>query len=218
MRNTIAALAAFLGLLVTPHAATYAADLGGRPAVAPVAEPMDILAYKGGAYVGIAGAYSAAVFEAETIDFGGQDPMVGLYGGYTFVQHGWAIGLEGDYFLTAIESVSGDSGFQFKATNDYLASIRARGGVTWGPVLFYVTGGVAFTEQKITISGESDSKQLVGFAGGGGVEAELTRTITLRLESLYYGFDDEAFNIGGDTIEASNEQTTVRAGISFKLN
>ena len=84
--------------------------------------------------------------------------------------------------------------------------------------LFYVTGGVAFTEQKISISGESDSKQLVGFAGGGGVEAEITRTITLRLEALHYGFDDEAFSIGGDTIEASNEQTTVRAGISFKLN
>jgi outer membrane immunogenic protein len=226
MRNHMAALAAgIFALLVTPHAATYAADLGGPRSVAPVADPVDaFLSYKGGAYVGVTGGYSAAVFEAEEIDFGGQDPFVGVYTGYTFAtrngggQLGWMFGIEGDYLLTSIETAQQEGGFSLKADSDYLASIRARAGVTWGPVALYTTGGVAFMEQTVTINGAKDSKDLVGFAGGLGAEAEITRTLTIRLEALHYRFDAEDFNVGGDTIEASTDQTIVRAGLGFKLN
>lgn len=208
-------------LLLLTATSTYAADLG-KPKLAapsPDEEGGQYLSYKGGAYLGILGGYSAAVFEAENVDLGAQDPMVGAYLGYTYVQNGWAIGLEGDFLLTAIETAAGDGEFAFKATNDYLASLRLRTGVTWGPILAYVTGGVAYTEQKITIEGDSTSEELWGLAGGLGVEAEVTRTITLRLEGLHYSFDDEVFSFGeGDSIEASNDQTVIRAGLSLKLN
>lgn len=215
LRSLCAALAV---LMLVP--AAYAADKGPYTTSNPPAnaEPIDVLSYKGGAYVGVTGGYSAAVFEAETIDFGGQDPFVGVYAGYSGVYKGWMFGIEGDYLLTSIETVAKDGGFSFKADSDYLASIRGRAGITWGPVVFYTTAGVAFMEQTVTFNGAKDSKDLVGFAGGLGVEAEVTKTMTVRLESLHYSFGDEDFTLGNTTLETDVDQTLVRAGLAFKLN
>jgi outer membrane immunogenic protein len=218
MRNYITALAVGLGLLVTPHAATYAADLGKGPAAAVSVDPIDVLAYKGGLSAGVLGGYSAAIFETEGIDFGAQDPMLGGFIGYTYVKNGWGVGIESDYLWTAIKSAADEGGFSLSASNDYLASVRGRAGITWGPLFVFTTAGVAFTEQKVEINGESDSKQLIGLAAGGGVEAEVSRTITLRLEALTYQFEAENFTVGGTEIEADNSQTVVRAGLGVKLN
>lgn len=211
--------AAVAALLFTP-VASHAADKGGPVPPASYAQPAPepVVAYKGGAYIGLTAGYSSAVFETEGFDFGAQDPFVGVFGGYAFVHNGWVLGLEGDYMLTAIETVQNESGFTFKSGTDYLASLRGRVGVAWGPVMFYLTGGAAWTEQTISVPNDKDSKTLWGYVGGGGAEAELTRTITIRLEALQYHFEAEDFDVGGDSIEAQNDQTVVRGGLSFKLN
>jgi outer membrane immunogenic protein len=211
-----AALAACVMLFANVAAA---ADLGGP---APVGADGIPAHFRSGAYVGLVGGYDIAQAQADTFKFSDAAFMGGAFVGFQTRVNGVVIGLEADYLLTDIQATTGMGSVTINAKTNYLASVRARLGVTAGPALLYVTAGPAFTEHKVNATDGSmtiASKDfLVGGVFGAGVEMELTRTLFVRLEALHYIFPDKTVGNGVDFFNSKDQQTTARIGLGFRLN
>jgi outer membrane immunogenic protein len=147
----------------------------------------------------------------------------GVYGGqlgYNWQLNNWVLGVEGDFDGAAM---SGRQQIEFPtmrfpgrgitdlfSVNDrinWLASIRGRIGVLWGPGLLYVTGGAAWEEVKrspfahdpsgvVGAAGEPGAIETSanftstrsGFVVGGGYEWLFAPRWTVRGEYLFYDF------------------------------
>jgi outer membrane immunogenic protein len=120
-------------------------------------------------------------------------------------------GLKGSSSGSGIYPCCAPAGFTITSSvkTDWLATIRGRLGVASGSWLFYVTGGVAFTELKgaftftdncglvvacafppfaPVVEALSISKTKAGYVVGGGVEAGLWSNWSFRAEYLYVDF------------------------------
>lgn len=170
-----------------------------------------------GFYLGVHGGYGHAnldgVFDSGESDRedrvqGGDFDMNGVLGGgqigYNYQTGMWVVGVEGDFsFLNYSEQVEDhdpeNPTDHVDASVDWLASIRARAGVTVGSALIYGTGGIAFANGEWSACDcdsdvdDEDSVDLsaIGFVVGGGIEVALGEAWSLRTEGLYYGFNDE---------------------------
>jgi outer membrane immunogenic protein len=106
--------------------------------------------------------------------FGDEAIFVG--GGH--VGYNWQLS---DRFLVGLE---GDLDYLDDDDTEYLGTIRARLGLTRGPMLAYVTGGAAFIE--FDDIDDTDT----GYVVGGGLEYKLRDNWSVGAEGLYYGFDN----------------------------
>ena len=114
---------------------------------------------------------------------------------------------------------------------DWIASARARVGVTSARTLFFATAGIAWIEGDYTArnrnfgnvnEGTTDIRE-TGFVVGGGMEHALTDNILIRFEGLHYEFDDRQSTSTlttdsdpGDFAEI-NDITVFRVGASYKF-
>jgi outer membrane immunogenic protein len=119
------------------------------------------------------------------------------------------VGLEGDFdyaFLghTPLLQATGTltTGDTFTIANSlkqkWLATLRPRAGYAVDRNLFYVTGGVAFTDVTLTqsysdtlfnaVGGSSASTTLTGWTVGGGWEYAFERNVSFKIEYLYTKF------------------------------
>lgn len=206
MRAILAAIAACLMLAATPAQAE------------PPSHP-DRSWHRTGFYVGVAGGYDIAQMQAETFKFADASLMGGGLVGVQVRLPDIVVGIEADYMFVDVKASLGGGSPTLTASASFLASVRARVGVPVGPALFYITGGPAFTENKLAVAGSADKEFLTGGVVGGGVEAELTRTLFVRLEGLHYMFPDKDVTLTPvGLFESQNQQTTVRLGVGFRLN
>lgn len=213
MRNSVrAALAALM---------TCAAALVVLAVVARAdTPPRTIAAVAPQFYVVALAGMNSADLETAGIDFGSNQLMGGAAVGFNLAMPGQGVvlGIEGDFLLTDIEAGISPTLVSISASTNYLASVRGRLGLPAGPALLYVTGGVAFTDHEFKAPGVSLDKDLVGGVIGAGIEAELGRTLFVRIEGLHYLFPDQDVSLGGTVFDSQNQQTTVRIGIGIKLN
>ncbi len=104
---------------------------------------------------------------------------------------------------------------------DWLGSIRGRLGYAWNQFLFYGTAGLAFTKitYDIGLNGlEFDKDQTqTGFVIGGGVDMELTSSLSFRIEALHFGFGETDFKVGDTNFDADTDFTTLRAGLTLRF-
>jgi outer membrane immunogenic protein len=179
----------------------------------------------------------------------------GVFGGqigYNWQTGNWVLGVEGDFDAASISGTQNTVGNSpntpgLPVTNgisstqkiDWLASIRARFGVLWGPGLLYLTGGGAWEEvkrdQAVNVFGDtafSDfSSTRSGFVIGAGYEWEVAQHWTVRGEYLFYDFagsttgsltlPDCNLNAPGACNVAlttgKNNISVVRIGINYRL-
>jgi len=185
-----------------------AADLAARPYTkAPAAV---VAAYDwSGFYVGLHAGYvsSDPRFDFATIGhynnapgdrfgFGVNGFMGGGHAGYNWQASNFVFGLEGSISYTDLNRTVISPFFPatdtFRTKQEWIATITPRLGLTSGPVLFYVKGGVAFTELQTRIqdtgdfNARNDSK--VGWTVGGGIEWMATSNWIVGVEGNYYDF------------------------------
>lgn len=208
MRKVLGALAALLMTCVPG----LAADPAG---VSPY--------HRTGFYVGAVGGYDTQRLKADDFKFGEGSLTAGVMGGFNYnTGMGIVLGVEADYMLHSLKSTSTAGGVTVSASNHFLASVRARAGLPIGPALAYVTAGPAFTERKGSLQTgpfASDFKDTqVGVVFGAGIEAELTRTLFVRLEALHYVFPDLNATGAAGAFTSGEQQTAARLAIGFKLN
>ncbi|RUT34524.1 porin family protein [Arsenicitalea aurantiaca] len=167
--------------------------------------------------------------------------LAGVQAGYDLeVGNGFVLGVAGDVAWTNIHAgIDGNIGifggpdgtdFEVSSTLAWLATLRARAGLTYGNLLGYVHGGVAFgnTEREVSFGGTSldlgdaESASRTGFVVGAGLEAMVTETISLQAEYSYFDLgSDELFSFPaeGGTISGTENLSfhTIKAGLNFRF-
>lgn len=155
----------------------------------------------------------------------------GGHAGYNWQAGNLVFGIEGDFSGTNIEdSASTQVGIVFasaKVETDWLASLRARLGTSFGNVLVYGTAGVAWSHAKlsafasngVTSVSLSDSTTATGWVAGLGAEMKIDADWSGRIEGLYYGFD-HSFDLGNGFLARGDDLSTfvVRGGVTYHLN
>lgn len=147
----------------------------------------------------------------------------GAHAGYNYQSGAFVAGLEidGDW-LNADGSENLSANRSIEMSTDWMSSLRLRLGFATGNWLLYGTAGVAITELDMTLvqpgADLSLSGTMTGYAAGIGAEVALTRSVSARIEALHYGFGPETFNTPRGAIDAEVDFTTIRGGLSIKLN
>lgn len=223
-----------------------------------------------GFYAGVSGGYAWATAEfdintdpvignvlnpagrATFADLGsGSGDLDGLIGGvqagYNYQSGIWVFGLEADLnglsedvSRTAERAANIPATFRDEAKIDWLATVRARLGVSSGMALFYVTGGLAIADvsfsRRIFVPGDGcpttpchsarDSDTLTGWTVGAGGEYALTSNWSLKAEYLFVDLsgdlDDttESRLITGQFLTQSadiDDLHIIRAGLNYRF-
>jgi outer membrane immunogenic protein len=184
----------------------------------------------------------------------------GVFGGqlgYNWQAGNWVLGIEGDYDAAGINgsqqsvfasknaaAFGGTNTFAARENINSLASIRGRLGYTWGPGLFYFTGGGAWenVQTNATISANpllggffvgnsatgSFSSTRSGYVVGGGLEWLVAQSWTVRAEYLYYNFtgggNSNGLSLacdggcGVNIASADNNISVLRLGANYKID
>jgi outer membrane immunogenic protein len=128
---------------------------------------------------------------------------------------------------------------------DYLGTVRGRLGYAADNALFYVTGGLAYGETKLSYAGSvgfpsaptvvlaaasSTSKTSAGGTIGAGVEYGLGNNWSAKAEYLFYDLGRQSTTIGGaftnfapavggfSTATVRNDGQILRAGLNYRFN
>lgn len=206
-----------------------AADLGGDNRVSFKDEaPFNPRFNWTGGYIGAQLGYgwadtdASATAPAQTFGYDSNGVVGGLHAGYNFQNQTFVYGVEADIDFADLDgSGLGSAGTLTHQTEvNWIGSLRARLGFAADRTLFYVTGGWAFGEVDVSVTGAaagSDSETRNGWILGGGVEQAVTNNITARLEYRYVDLGDESFS---NTLLSESSDVTVqslRAGVSWKF-
>ena len=207
----------YLMTSVSCLALTGAASAADMRAPLPVKAPAPVVVTQiwAGPYIGINGGAVWHRMELDSTGFFGSFGSFstrktgGTFGGqvgYNWQSQNFVYGLEAD-----INWVGGKGSDQHRANNgigqpisyttklSWLATLRARGGVTFGPTLLFLTGGLAVGGVKndwtlpttfLCIGGAagcpvSDHSTRVGWTAGGGFERFIASNLTVKAEALY---------------------------------
>lgn len=162
--------------------------------------------------------------------------VFGGYLGYNRLVGRYVVGVEADWnkINSSDLRVDPDGGDpdddSASAGINWMASLRARLGVTSERSLIYTTAGVAWVDGAYSAQddGGSDvgtiSLNQTGFVVGGGLEHEMVDQIFIRFEVLHYMFGKE-FDTRGLTADSDagdfaklSDISTARIGLSYKFN
>lgn len=135
-----------------------------------------------------------------TVPFGSHDfkgTVAGLQVGYNWQWQYLVVGAEASGLLSGLRETRGQQGnplFDQKYSLDRAAALKAKVGVAWGPMLAYVTGGLAYQQSSystiLIATGAPFGKAYTdsGWVGvyGLGAEYGLTKNLSLRVEGLRY--------------------------------
>jgi opacity protein-like surface antigen len=173
-----AMLASLAAQLATAHAGDALPDLP-----APVLKPT--IAKWHGPYAGVMLAgQSVRVERANTNTSVRQQQMSGLAG--IVAGHNWRVdkgrndlvfGMEAD--AMSVSRLNGGSAGE----PDWLATVRARYGLTAGPAMVYATAGFSLTSHEVNLSGAD--RLYPGAVAGLGIETLAIGKVRTRLEYLY---------------------------------
>ena len=228
---SVAALALASGLAMSAPAA--AVDLGPSGPSAYSWQGFYLGGHIGGGEANTAGIFNgpAPSSSAVPLDFDLSGVLGGVHAGYNWDFGRFVAGVEGDWTGMDWQGIeyafsSSEAG---RATVDSLASIRARLGVTPDAerrVLLYGTVGAAWIDAEVQTAsndgffdGTNSFDGEVGVVAGGGVEWAASNNVRLRMETLYYNFDEsQAVNntsaVTGDFVELE-DVWTARVGVSW---
>ena len=193
------------GFAATSSAA-FAADLGPTPYYsAPAARS---------AYYNWAGAYAGVNlgYEWGSVSNSSTNPSGvegGIQGGYNWQQGQFVYGAETDLQISGAD----DTFAPYKFSNPWFGTLRGRAGFVMNNIMFYGTLGLAYGELKGELNSLSESKTLVGWTAGLGVEVGLMPNWSAKVEYLYADLGSRSFSITG----ADNGLSTslLRVGVNY---
>jgi len=137
----------------------------------------------------------------------------GVQGGYNWQFGRFVFGAETDVQATD----AGDVFAPWKFSNPWFGTLRGRAGVALNSVMFYGTVGLSYAalSAQSKLTGVSESKIGLGWAGGVGLEVALMGRWTARAEYLYVDLDDRSYSLTG----ASHgiDSSLLRFGVNYRF-
>jgi high affinity Mn2+ porin len=157
--------------------------------------------------------------------------ITGLIGGYQLgwnyqLHSGFVLGAEADFSFPSSNDHTATGSAPFNTTFDYVGTVRARVGYAFGPLLPYVTGGLAWGQTKVDITDStgatvsSKSATQVGTAIGVGVEYALAGNWSTKLEYNYIDLGAKTLALNGAGLPVLNVDPKVhliKLGLNYKL-
>ncbi|WP_284180273.1 outer membrane protein [Rhabdaerophilum sp. SD176] len=211
-------------LLAGAMTSAQAADLATRKSPPPAALPVMAQYNWTGFYAGIQGGggfggnsrHTNGAVRSGQIELSGG--LVGVTLGYNHQFGNFVAGIEGDYAWSSLNGSSGTNCAAPGCKTDIrsFGTLRGRLGYSFDRIMPYVTGGLAIADIKHSAGAFSGSDFRAGWAIGGGVEAALTRNISVKGEYLYYDFARQTYNSAGN-LGANANGHILRAGVNYKF-
>jgi len=205
----------------------FAADIPARmPSKAPA---MVQQAYNwSGWYIGInaGGVFGRSNWSnpvATTGDFNVSGALVGGTLGVNWQTGAWVVGLEGDGGWTNVKgSTTTACPLGCDTKSNFLATFRGRVGYAgFGPVLPYLTGGLAVADIEARSSLGSSTTTRAGWTVGTGVEWAVVGPWTAKVEYLYADLGKASCGAGicavGTSTDVKLTENIVRAGLNYRF-
>ena len=128
--------------------------------------------------------------------------------------YNWQIGqfvLGGETDIQA--SAADDTFAPYKFSNPWFGTLRGRAGFAINNILLFATAGLAYGELKAELGNLDESKTLVGWTGGVGMEVGFTPSWSAKVEYLYMDLGSRAYTItGGDN---GLQSSYLRLGVNY---
>jgi outer membrane immunogenic protein len=204
-----------------------AADL--RPAYK--AAPAMPVAYNwSGFYLGGHVGYGWGDLNANIVGLTGSRDIDGFFGGgqigwnWQAAGSPWVWGFEADISVANIEDSVTTAGITFSSDADLFGTARLRLGYAVDRALWYVTGGLAWVNNEVSlgvagVGAVTSSNTHIGWTIGGGLEFALADAWTAKIEYLYVDTSSENYftTLVGPGIELDPDFHTVRIGLNYRF-
>lgn len=215
MRHFVIALLAATTLGV---GAAAAADL---PTRAPMYSPVPVFSWTG-FYVGVNAGYGWA--STSVSGFSGSSDLNGFVGGGQ-IGYNWqgasplVLGIEADFQGTSQSRSDTALGITVDQNLPWFGTVRGRVGYAFDRVMIYGTGGFAFMDYNMTVSGfglsGSDSVTKAGWTAGAGAEWMFAPKWSTKLEYLYIDTGDTSVTLFGVPFTGRAKDNIVRVGLNY---
>ena len=161
-------------------------------------------------------------------DISGSGILAGGHAGYNMQFGQVVVGLEGDVEFSNLRGSTVYAAGTRRYAETNRESIRARLGYAADKALFYVTGGVAFTNGNLrntnALTANSYSVSRTGWTLGAGIEYAIDKNWSARAEYRYSDFGRQsisAFNANdpfvGTSLKSHITDSAVRLGVSYRF-
>lgn len=210
----IRTLSLSVAALALSTASVLAADLTYESAPAPVMVAPAGFSWTG-PYLGAIIGYGWGEFNTANGSLNADGVKLGVYGGYNFqMDNNVVLGAEADLNWDDFTGYNSAAG---RATQNWDSTARLRAGYSFGRVMAYGTGGMAFSGATVDSGNYSDSANHFGWTLGAGVEAAVTSNITARLEYQYADFNNQTYETPAGSTSIDMNTNTIRAGVGYKF-
>jgi outer membrane immunogenic protein len=192
----------------------------------------------GGGYLGLNGGYAFGHSEwsfagVSTGSFTTNGALFGGQLGANFQFNRWLVfgfeadfdgsGVDGGSSVAGCAAIGAPAGSACRTKNDWLSTVRARGGYAFGNVLLYATGGLAIgnVELALTQPGVTVASVQAGWTAGGGVEYAFSDMWTVKAEYLFVDFGRIGCGFttlicGGGSVRLT--ENIIRGGFNWKFS
>jgi len=213
MRKTLIFTAAFLALAAGGAGAADLPVKGSETALRTAAYNWSGL-YIGAHFGGLGGNFRNTPGIIGPTGTGG-NAMGGLQIGYNWQSNQLVLGVEADVSWINVPASSAFASFK----EDWMSTFRLRAGQTMGNYLLYVTGGLALTDLKASVTGGgSATATQSGFTVGGGLETFLwSPQWTGRIEYLYIDVPKHTFAIAGGPVIGGSSNHAARVALNYRF-
>ena len=215
MRKIIVALLAATTLGV---GAAAAADL---PAKARMYSPAPVFSWTG-FYVGVNAGYGWASTSISGV--AGSSNLNGFLGGAQ-IGYNWqgasplVLGIEADFQGTGQSRTDTALGITVDQKLPWFGTVRGRIGYAFDRTMIYATGGLAYANYNMTVSGfglsASDNASKAGWTVGGGVEWMFMPKWSTKLEYLYIDTGNTSVTLFGTPFTGRARDNIVRVGLNY---
>jgi outer membrane immunogenic protein len=224
MRHAL--IVAFVAPLLFAAATANAADLGrGAPPPPPdYYQPPPVFSWQG-FYLGVNAGYGFGAFKNGDHDLlsSANGGLIGATAGYNFqLARNIVLGLEGDFAFANLKAHRSSFFGQSNGTIDDIMTLRARAGFTLDRAMLYVTGGLAGSNNNITINTfyapfyGGQSKFQAGWALGAGIEFMFTNSLSAKAEYLFTAVgSDRYFDFTPAALQSGVDASTIKGGLNY---
>jgi outer membrane immunogenic protein len=129
--------------------------------------------------------------------------------GYNWQIGQFVLGGETDFQASAAD----DTFAPYKFSNPWFGTLRGRAGFAINNVLLFATAGLAYGDLKAGLGNLEESKTLVGWTAGAGMEVGFTPSWSAKVEYLYMDLGSRTYTITG--VDNGLHASFLRLGLNY---